>query len=964
MKRLIVAVLLLTAALTCRAAEVGSLRCEYLADPLGIDATRPRLSWVVSSSLRGDRQTAYRVLVASSPELLARGEGDLWDSGKTASGRSIQVEYGGKSLAGLAKCYWKVQVWDADDRPSRWSEPARWSMGPLCEEDWGRAEWIAARDEETWRNEWAEHKRRDVENREPNTWPWFVGTGRTIWDLYENASPRYDPSPLMRKEFSVGRKVVSADLYVCGLGYYEAYLNGRRVGDHVLDPAWTNFHKRAFYVTYDVTGMIRRGGNAIGIMLGRGQYSPICTDIWGLYRSKWVGQPKAIALLAIRYSDGTTERIVTDESWRTAGGPVVYDDTRHGELYDARLEQDGWSEAGFSAEGWRPAVSVPGAGPLRAQMMPPVRAFDPIEPVRTFDRGNGQTIYDAGHNIAGWARVRVRGPEGARVLVEYCELPSDRELVPDIHPSKLKIRVEDTDYASFYDKSINIRQQNGYILKGKGTETFECRFAYMGFQFVRVTADPGVTVERVEAVPVHTDVAEAGRFVCSNDVVNRLQDMSRASLLNNFHSIPTDCPHREKQGWTADTYMTDQAAIYNFDMAAFYAKWVEDLAGTQDSAGGLCTVAPSTGYDQSISTVWPAAIVYVPWDLLAYYGDRRVVERHYETMMRFAESGLLRQRDGKPEIIGEVLGDWVSPHMTLSDTLMSYSMAPPEGLTLYGTASHYRVVRKSGRGRPLSGQARRCRAAGRLGRPDRPPFQRGVFRCRFGYLPRRESDAVQTGRQRRAPRVRVGSRGRQRPGARQPAVRSGRYAGPDRNRFRRHAVDDGADAEDRSRAGLPSGDAARLSGLGIHGSERGDDDVGDVGRLGLAQSSALLPDQRLFLQISGRHPVRPGLSGLRTLHGRSLGRRRSDVRRGLARLALRPYPQRMEARRLPSDDEGERSGRHDRYDRCPDPRCGGRCRVGTACLRDRRGEVSACGRRQGVLRGRIGKLRFYEPAVA
>ena len=693
MKRLIVAVLLLTAAITCRAAEVGSLRCEYLADPLGIDAMRPRLSWVVSSSLRGDRQTAYRVLVASSPELLARGEGDLWDSGKTASGRSIQVEYGGKPLAGLAKCYWKVRVWDADDRPSRWSEPARWSMGPLCEEDWGGAEWIAARDEETWRNEWAEHKRCDVENREPNTWPWFVGTGRTIWDLYENASPRYDPSPLMRKEFSVGRKVVSADLYVCGLGYYEAYLNGCRVGDHVLDPAWTNFHKRAFYVTYDVTGMIRRGGNAIGIMLGRGQYSPICTDIWGLYRSKWVGQPKAIALLAIRYSDGTTERIVTDESWRTAGGPVVYDDTRHGELYDARLEQDGWSEAGFSAEGWRPAVSVPGAGPLRAQMMPPVRAFDPIEPVRTFDRGNGQTIYDAGRNIAGWARVRVRGPEGARVLVEYCELPSDRELVPDIHPSKLKIRVEDTDYASFYDKSINIRQQNGYILKGKGTETFECRFAYMGFQFVRVTADPGVTVERVEAVPVHTDVAEAGRFVCSNDVVNRLQDMSRASLLNNFHSIPTDCPHREKQGWTADTYMTDQAAIYNFDMAAFYAKWVEDLAGTQDSAGGLCTVAPSTGYDQSISTVWPAAIVYVPWDLLAYYGDRRVVERHYETMMRFAESSLLRQRDGKPEIIGEVLGDWVSPHMTLSDTLMSYSMAPPEGLTLYGTASHYRVVR-------------------------------------------------------------------------------------------------------------------------------------------------------------------------------------------------------------------------------------------------------------------------------
>ncbi|MFQ8827928.1 MAG: alpha-L-rhamnosidase N-terminal domain-containing protein [Alistipes sp.] len=466
MKRLIGAVLLLTAAITCRAAEVGSLLCEYLADPLGIDATRPRLSWIVSSPLRGDRQTAYRVLVASSPELLARGEGDLWDSGKTASARSVQVEYGGKPLAGLAKCYWKVRVWDADDRPSRWSEPARWSMGPLCEEDWGGAEWIAARDEETWRNEGAEHKRRDVENREPNTWPWFVGTGRTIWDLYENASPRYDPSPLMRKEFSVGRKVVSADLYVCGLGYYEAYLNGRRVGDHVLDPAWTNFHKRAFYVTYDVTGMIRRGGNAIGMMLGRGQYSPICTDIWGLYRSKWVGQPKAIALLTIRYSDGTTERVVTDESWRTAGGPVVYDDTRHGELYDARLEQDGWNEAGFSAEGWRPAVPVPGAGPLRAQMMPPVRAFDPIEPVRTFDRGNGQTIYDAGRNIAGWARVRVRGPgpRAGRVL-RAAVGPGTRARHPSVEAENPR---RGPDYASFTtSRSISVSRATHIKVRGR-----------------------------------------------------------------------------------------------------------------------------------------------------------------------------------------------------------------------------------------------------------------------------------------------------------------------------------------------------------------------------------------------------------------------------------------------------------------------------------------------------------------
>ncbi|CAK5273319.1 unnamed protein product [Mycena citricolor] len=338
----------------------------------------------------------------------------------------------------------------------------------------------------------------------------------------------------------------------------------------------------------------------------------------------WVGQPKAIALLSVEYADGTTADIVTDGSWTTAGGPILYDDTRHGELYDAREEKAGWNRPGFVADGWRPAAVVDGSGPLYAQMMP-------------------------------------RGPAGARVLVEYCELPSDPELVPDIHPSKMKFKIGDPDYASFYDKSINIRQQNGYILKGGGPETFECRFSYKGFQYIRVTADEGLP----------SSGSKAFRCIPTWPTPDRSSVRTRP--------IPTDCPHREKQGWTADTYMTDQTAIYNFDMAAFYAKWATDLAGTADRNGGLCTVAPSTGYDQSISTVWPAAIVFVPWDLLCYYGDRRVVERHYETMKRFAESSLLRQADGKPEIIREVLGDWVSPHMTLADSLR--------------TASHYRVVK-------------------------------------------------------------------------------------------------------------------------------------------------------------------------------------------------------------------------------------------------------------------------------
>ena len=382
MKFYIFSILFLLTGLFLRAADVENLRCEYMANPLGVDRATPRLSWMIVSSVRGDLQKAYQVVVSSSRELLTKDEGDMWNTGKVESDQSVQVEYNGKVLHSGSAYFWKVRIWDAEGKVSSWSEPARWSMGLLQPSDWGNARWIAYKDGDTWKKEWKQHKESELNNARPaewpnTSWPWLTGKDSTIFTLYEMAVPKYDPSPLFRKEFVVNKKIRSASLYICGLGYYEAFLNGARIGNHVLDPAWTNFEKRSLYVTYDITSLLLRGENAIGIMLGRGQYNPLCNDIWGLSRSAWIDQPKVIALLAIDYLDGTTTTVITDDSWKTCGGPIVYDDTRHGELYDARLEQKGWNSPAFNDNKWRNAAIVQWNAPLESQMIPPVRCFEP-----------------------------------------------------------------------------------------------------------------------------------------------------------------------------------------------------------------------------------------------------------------------------------------------------------------------------------------------------------------------------------------------------------------------------------------------------------------------------------------------------------------------------------------------------------------------------------------------------------
>lgn len=668
------------------APRASDLRCEYTVNPDCIDAAMPRLSWIMESGRRADRQTACRILVATSRKGLRSGKADMWDSGKIASGETVGIEYGGKALESTKDYYWTVRIWDSKGKASRWSKPAKWSMGLLSEQDWQGARWIAFRDRETWKSRWDAQK--DIEKESASSmdlggsWPWANWKDSTIFTIWEKTD--YDPSPLFRKSFTTDGKVARADLYICGLGYYIPYLNGQRVGDKELNPAMSNFDKRAFYDRYDVTSLIGKD-NAVGVMLGRGQYNPTCNDVWGISHSSWIDEPKAIALLRIEYSDGSVENIVTDSTWKTVGGPVVYDDTRHGELYDAREEKDGWDAPGYDDSQWGRASEIDFNTELRAQVMPPVRKFAPLEPVSTSPSLNDSKVFAFEKVMAGWAKVTVKGEEGTKVLVEYCELPTDGPLAAG----------KDPFYGSFHDRYVCVRQQNGYIMKGEGQETFECMFSYKGFQYVRVSSDRPVEIVSVEAVPVHTDFETVGDFSCSDETVNILQRNSVNGMFGNFEGIPTDCPHREKQGWTCDTYIVSKASMYNFNMAPFYEKWIADLSLSETPQGGYPSVAPSGHDGGNYTTTWPAALVYVPTDMYNFYADTRVLSDNIGNMEALAASSKARELPGKTDIIDDVLGDWISPHPEIDESLPRQNdMAPPEGLPFYGTSAHYLVHRR------------------------------------------------------------------------------------------------------------------------------------------------------------------------------------------------------------------------------------------------------------------------------
>jgi len=590
--------------------RVQNLLCENLADPIGLDVARPRFSWqlLAAKDRRGVRQTAYEVRVAASAAGLAQGgPAAVWNSGKVLSDSSVNVTYAGPTLQPNRRYHWQVRAWDNAGKPSAWSAPAYWQVGLLTPANW-QASWI--------------------------------GPG------YAEDSVRR-PSPLLRKEFTVRKKVVSATAYVTAHGLYEAQINGRRVGDAYLTPGWTSYHKRLAYQAYDVTALVKDGANAVGATLASGWYRGYI----GYKRDHNIyGKDAALLFqLHLAYSDGTSEEVVSDGSWQTSSeGPVRFAELQRGETFDARMEKTGWAQPGYDARGWTAARVQPYAKDvLFASFSEPVRAHENFKVLKVSKSPKGETILDFGQNLVGWVRVKIRGKAGDKVTLSHSE-------VLDKH-------------GNFYLANLrSASAEDTYYLRGTGQEeTFEPHFTFHGFRYLRVDAFPGaVQPEDFTAVAIYSDMPATGSFSCSNPLINQLQSNIQWGQKGNFLDVPTDCPQRdERLGWTGDAEVFSSTAAYNRNTNNFFAKWLRDLAADQAPDGAVPFVIPALEFASGKVPVgaagWSDAATVIPWDMYTLFGDRRTLAVQYPSMKAWVKYIQDKSRKDLWDT-GFQFGDWLA----------------------------------------------------------------------------------------------------------------------------------------------------------------------------------------------------------------------------------------------------------------------------------------------------------------
>jgi alpha-L-rhamnosidase len=611
----------------------SQLTCEYITNPTGIDVARPSLAWVVPNKPRGNRQTAYQILVAHSETLLASDSADVWDSGKMVSEENVNLLYNGRPLQSFKQYFWKVRYWNAEGEPSAYSALATFTTAMMDSSNW-TARWI--------------------------------GDGRQAPDTPEEFYEKI-PNTLLRKSFDIAERPVRAELYITGLGYFEAYINGQKVGNDVLHPGWTQYAKRVLYTTYNVSEMLENGENAVGVMLGNGWYNPLPLALFRRFNMReflTIGQPKCIAQLRLEYADGEVEWIKTDETWKTSEGPILKNNIYLGEYYDARREQPGWNGPGFDDGDWKnAAMAEPPAGTLRAQMTPPNRVTAVLKPVAMQRPEPDVVVYDFGQNFAGWIRLRLSGPRGEAVNIRYGELLYDSGRVNGMTTVAGHIK-EAWNLSGGPGAPKTAYQEDTYILKGGGEEIFQQRFTFHGFRYIEVTGHTSaLSLESVEGLRISADLEKTGFFTSSDSLLNTIQEMTEWTFLSNVFSIQSDCPAREKFGYGGDIVTAGESYIFNYNMANFYKKTVRDFADDARPNGGLPETAPYNGIDtegfgQGTGPIgWQLAHPFVLEKIYEHYGDSAFVADQYPVVVRLIE---FLQGEAINNLIYHGIGDHVA----------------------------------------------------------------------------------------------------------------------------------------------------------------------------------------------------------------------------------------------------------------------------------------------------------------
>lgn len=624
------------------------LRCGFRENPVGVDVPNPVLSWTIQTNpdLREIRQTAYQVLVASTIKLLEQEKGDLWNSGKVLSDRMGQIRYSGKPLISSRTCYWKVRIWDEKGRESAWSSIGYWILGMLNESEW-KARWISAAGAEKYAYVYKSARsdfnlRRDLPEMQANSVP--PGT------------PNYS-SMLLRKEFVSEKRLVRAVIHVCGLGHYELNINGKKVGDQILAPGWSDYRKTVLYDSYEVTSFLRSGQNVLGLFLSNGMYNIQADSVRYVKFLNSYGQLKAKAQLLLEYSDGTVKQLITDASWQVAPGPVTYMNEFGGEDFDARAWPEGWDQPGFRAtKRWTSAIELPETGAVLKGLScaaPPIKVIETLVPVKKDVLSPSVCIYDLGQNASVMPSIQVHGTRGSSVRIIPAELLKPDGTVDRSSVTQDGIRPAWWQYTLASDSSI----------------MWFPKFFYQGCRYLQVELSPASgdsvlpVVESLTGKVVHSSASPIGTFSCSNDLFNKIYTLVRWAQRSNMMSVMTDCPAREKMGWLEQYHLNGPSLRYNFDLLNLFGKSMNDMSDGQMEDGFVPNIAPelfhagaeikNNGFRNSPE--WGSSFILVPWQQYLFSGDVSLIRTYYDRMKRYV--GFL-DRMAQDNILNVGLGDW------------------------------------------------------------------------------------------------------------------------------------------------------------------------------------------------------------------------------------------------------------------------------------------------------------------